>query len=76
MKAVNVKVLRTDSDRRTVQAVIVADAVPDPLPDCGKGIDGLEDTDVFAPLSGLIVIDGSADLAIYFTDTSGVFRPV
>lgn len=75
MKATNVKVLAVQGDRRTVRAIIVADSPPNPLPTNGKGVEGLEPSDIFAPLSLLIVLDGTA-LTAYLADTSGTFQPI
>lgn len=75
MKAVDVTVLNVQGDRRTVKAILVADSPPNPLPVNGNGIEGLEPADVFAPLSALLVLDGSS-LTVYLADTSGTFQPV
>lgn len=75
MKAVNVKVLTTQGDVRTVKATIVADTVPQTLPTTGEGIEGLNPSDVFAPLSALLVI-ANGNFSVYLANTAGVFIPI
>ena len=75
MKATSVKVLSVQGERRTVKAIIVTDSPPNPLPVNGEGVEGLEPSDVFAPLSVLLVLDGTA-LTVYLTDTTGTFKPI
>lgn len=55
---------------RVMDVVLAADTTPATLPTTGKGIDGLNDTDLFAPLSVLFVVD-TGD--VYVTDESGTF---
>lgn len=76
MKAINVKVIRESADHnsRVVQAFIVSDTVPAQLPTTGAGIEGLMETDSFAPFS-MIYVTEDADAKVYIADESGVFIP-
>ena len=76
MIAVEVKQMgtRKSDGRNMVQALIVADGTPSPLPTTGENIIGLGAGDVFAPFSILYVV-GSAETKLYITNESGVFIP-
>lgn len=75
MKATYVKpVGETASGARIVDVIIVADEAPDNLPTTGAGIEGLDDTDVFAPLSVLCVVE-SGGSKLFVANASGVFKP-
>ena len=75
MKAVSVKVISDPPDGpRIVDATIVADETPDPLPVNGSGIIGLKDTDLFAPFCLLYVV-GEADNKVFITGEDGHFVP-
>lgn len=53
-----------------MDVVLVSDNTPSTLPTTGAGIDGLEATDRFAPLSVLFVVNGGA---VYLANESGTF---
>lgn len=60
----------TDSGERVMDVVLVSDTTPATLPTNGDGIDGLNDTDLFAPLSVLFVV---ATGDVYLANESGTF---
>ena len=74
MKTVSVKVLRNDpsSNARLVEAVIVADTPPNPLPTTGENVGGLSSSDRFAPFSMIYVV-GDAEHKLYIANESGEF---
>lgn len=75
MKAVEVNVVSyTKEGCRVVDATIVADTTPSPLPTTGYGVDGLLPTDIYAPFSFLYIV-GDAPVKLYITNESGVFQP-
>ena len=76
MKTVSVKVLRNDpsSNARLVEAVIVADTPPNPLPTTGENVEGLSSSDRFAPFSMIYVV-GDAEHKLYIANESGEFVP-
>lgn len=55
---------------RIMDVFILADSAPSQLPTTGANVDGLEDTDVFAPFSILYALPSS----VYIADESGVFQ--
>lgn len=72
MKLVSAGINTYASDgARVMDVVLAADTTPATLPTTGEGIDGLNDTDLFAPLSVLYVV-GTSD--VYVADESGIFR--
>lgn len=73
MKAVSVNPVRFNEDgTRVVDALIVADTPPYPLPVNGANVDGLSEKDKFAPFSILYIV-GSASNKVYIADESGQF---
>ena len=74
MIAVEVKQMgtRKSDGRNMVQALIVADSTPSPLPSTGENIIGLGAGDVFAPLSVLYVV-ANVTPKVYIANESGVF---
>ncbi len=74
MVAISAEPKGTDAGRRVVQAFIVADDTPNALPTSGASVDGLYDTDIFAPFSVLYVV-ADVDTKVYITNESGVFIP-
>ncbi len=75
MKAISAEPKGTNSGGgRVVQAFIVADNTPATLPTSGASVDGLYDTDTFAPFSVLYVV-ADVDAKVYITNESGVFIP-
>lgn len=76
MKVTSVKVTKTKTDTqdfRVVSVVMVSSSTPSTLPTTGAGIEGLEDTDKFAPFSVLFVTDPAATHQVYIANESGVF---
>lgn len=57
-----------------VQAVILSDTTPSPLPTNGANVRGMSANQVFAPFSLLYVV-GEADNKVYIANESGVFVP-
>lgn len=73
MKAVSVKPVRFKEDgTREVEAIIIADEMPDPLPVTGENVDGLNANDVFAPFSVLFIV-GDASSKVCVANESGQF---
>lgn len=71
MKVVSAKIQSyTANGDRVMDVVLVSDNTPSTLPTTGAGIDGLEATDRFAPLSVLFVVNGGA---VYLANESGTF---
>lgn len=60
----------TEDGVRVMDVVLASDSTPSPLPTSGADVDGLNDTDLFAPLSVLCVV-GNGD--VYFANESGAF---
>ena len=73
MKATSVKVTETKNEYRTVEVILVSDSTPEALPTTGAGIDGLNDSDRFAPFSLLYVVDPTAEHQVYIANESGAF---
>ena len=65
-------VATTPDGKNKVQALIVADETPNPLPTTGEGVRGLSANDVFAPLSVIYVV-ANVTPKIYIANESGVF---
>lgn len=76
MKAVEVKTIgiRESDGKRIVEAFIVSDDTPSPLPIDGTNVDGLTSEHIFAPLSILYIV-GDADKKVYIANESGIFIP-
>ncbi len=73
MKAVSVKPVGVNgAGKQVVDAFIVADTIPNPLPTTGAGIVGLGADCVFAPFSILYIVN-SAATKLYIADESGQF---
>ena len=73
MKAVSVKPVGVDGNgRQVVDAFLVSDTTPNPLPTTGAGIVGLGENYVFAPFSMLYVV-GAVTTKIYIADETGQF---
>ena len=71
MRAISVKeVGHTADGKRIVDAFILADADPDPVPVTGQNVTGLTENDIFAPFSMLFVLDGPKT---YVANESGRF---
>lgn len=71
MRAITVKeVGQTTDGKRIVDAFILADTDPSPVPTTGEGIKGLSGNDIFAPFSMLFVLDGPKT---YVANESGKF---
>ncbi len=65
--------VRTDGTE-IVQAMILSDTVPSPLPTNGANVTGMNANQVFAPFSLLYVV-GEADAKVYIANESGTFIP-
>jgi len=74
MKAIEVTVIRENPDHnsRTVRATVLSDTTPNPLPVNGVGVEGMADSDTFAPFSILYVV-GDANTKVYIANESGQF---
>lgn len=73
MIAVEVKTVGVRADgKKVVEATIISDTVPSPLPVDGTDVDGLPADCVFAPFS-VIYIVGNAARKVYVANESGVF---
>lgn len=73
MIAVSVTPVKTNSDgKRVVEAVILSDTIPSPLPTDGTNVTGLSENDVFAPFSILYIVH-AAKIKLFIADESGVF---
>lgn len=73
MIATSVKTVHITAEGKTeVQAFIVSDTTPSPLPTTGEGIVGMNANMVFAPFSIIYVIDNVAP-KMYITNEAGVF---
>ena len=59
--------------KRMVDCLILADAVPDPLPIDGTNIEGMTADEVFAPGSILYVVGTGTNNAVYLANESGEF---
>jgi hypothetical protein len=55
---------------RVMDVFLVSDSTPSTLPTTGEGIEGLQASDTFAPLS-ILYISGTGD--VYTTNESGQF---
>lgn len=73
MKATSVKVTGNKDQYRIVEVVIVADSTPATLPTTGADVDGLYESDRFAPFSVLYVVDPTAAHQVYIANESGAF---
>lgn len=73
MRAVSVesKGIRGDG-KEIVEAVILADTTPEPLPTSGLGVDGMTDDQVFAPFSLLYVVADETN-KVYIANEAGAF---
>ena len=75
MRAVSVESRGTRADgMEIVQAMLVSDTTPDTLPTTGADVVGMNEHQIFAPLSMLYII-ADTDPKIYITNESGVFTP-
>ena len=76
MKAISVEPMSVSADGNTVtvQATIVSNDTPSPLPTTGADVVGMSDNQVFAPFSLLYVV-GDADVKVYIANELGVFIP-
>lgn len=73
MVAISVTPVRVRPDgKQEVQAFIVSDNAPTALPTSGEGVQGMNESHVFAPFSILYVV-GEADTKLYITNESGEF---
>lgn len=73
MKAVSVEHVGATSDgKQIVQAIILSDTTPAPLPTTGENVDGMNADQVFAPFSLLYVV-GDVENKVYVADESGNF---
>lgn len=73
MTAVSVTPVKTNDDgKRVVEAVILSDTIPSPLPTNGTNVTGLSENDVFAPFSILYIVH-AAKTKLFIADESGVF---
>lgn len=73
MKAIERKVVDANPDGSyTVEAFIIANTAPSPLPTNGRNIVGLAPTDRFAPFSIIFCTDAS-DPKIYIANEQGEF---
>lgn len=73
MTAVSVNPVRTNDDgKRVVEAVILSDTIPSPLPTDGTNVTGLCENDVFAPFSVLYIVH-AAKTKLFIADESGAF---
>ena len=73
MVATSVKTVRTTPEGRTeVQAFIVADTTPSPLPTTGEGITGMSADMIFAPFSIIYVIENVTP-KMYIANEAGKF---
>ena len=73
MRAISVekKGIRADG-KEIVEAVIVSDTVPDPLPTSGAIVVGMTENQVFAPFSLLYVVEDTTN-KVYVANESGTF---
>jgi len=73
MKAISAKPVSIDGNgHQVVDAFIVSDTIPSPLPTTGENIDGMSANDVFAPFSILYIVN-DADTKLFIADESGAF---
>ena len=71
MKAVSVSPVKFNPDgTRVVDAFIVADTTPYPLPVNGENVDGMSEKDTFAPFSVLYIV-GNASNKVFIADEKG-----
>ena len=65
----------TRSDgKEIVEATILSDTTPDPLPTNGANVTGMTANQVFAPFSMLYVV-ADVENKVYVTNESGTFVP-
>ena len=75
MRAVNAERVGVRADgTEIIQAMILSDTVPSPLPTNGANVTGMTANQVFAPFSLLYVV-GDADAKVYIANESGAFIP-
>lgn len=75
MWAVNaVKVGVKPDGMEIMQAIVLADEVPTPIPTTGENVTGMRANQCFAPFS-LLYIAGEADSKVYVANETGVFIP-
>lgn len=73
MTAISVtRVGQNTEGKELVRAVIMADAVPDPLPLTGDGITGMTANQMFAPFS-VLFITGDVGHKVFLTGETGEF---
>lgn len=73
MRAILAKPINIDANgHQVVDAFIVSDTTPLPLPMTGANVDGMSANDVFAPFSILYIVN-DADTKLFIADESGAF---
>lgn len=73
MRAISVKPLGVNGNgKQVVDAFLLADTIPSPLPTTGEGITGLGADCVFAPFSVLYIVS-SATTKLYIANEHGQF---
>lgn len=73
MKAISAKPVSIDGNgHQVVDAFIVSDTIPSPLPTTGAGIDGMSANDIFAPFSILYVVN-DVTTKVFIANESGAF---
>lgn len=75
MRAVSAERVGARADgTEIIQAIVLSDTVPSPLPLNGADVTGMNANQVFAPFSLLYVV-GEADAKVYIANESGTFIP-
>ncbi len=74
MVAVSVETVGKRAGKDMVQAVLVSDTTPSPLPTDGTNVVGMNENQVFAPMS-LLYVTGEAEHKIFVTGENGTFVP-
>lgn len=74
MTAISVIPCGTAEGKQVVRAVIVANTAPAELPTTGDGIIGMNEDQVFAPMS-ILYVAGESESKVYVTGESGIFIP-
>lgn len=74
MVAISAENVGQRDGKQLIRAVLMSNTVPDPLPQTGDGITGMNADQVFAPFSFLFIA-GDAEHKVYVTGENGLFIP-
>ncbi len=73
MRAVSIESKgKTGDGKEIVEAFVIANTTPDPLPTTGENVTGMTEDQIFAPFS-VLYVTGTADTKVYIADENGEF---